>query len=166
VKYWIYPLNKIDIFIVCYFHSGDMKLIVTSCLSLWCYATRKCSKAVHIWNKHVLIVQKCNKQKIQCFVDEYELYFTCEMTKITNSIQSHKSKMKYKSENGRTRTSAYIRDEIKSHGGVSIPCRSITPAVSPFPRLGKRYDPCGNIKNPFSLVNYISYSWKSIGYTL
>jgi hypothetical protein len=59
-----------------------------------------------------------------------------EMTKITNSIQSHKSNRKYKSENGRTRTSEYIRGGIRGHGGVSIPCRSITPAVSPFSRLG------------------------------
>jgi hypothetical protein len=53
-----------------------------------------------------------------------------EMTKITNSIQYHKSYGKYKSENGRTRTSEYIRGGIRCHGGVSIPCRSITPAVT------------------------------------
>jgi hypothetical protein len=45
-----------------------------------------------------------------------------EMTKITISNQSHKSKRKYKSENGRTRTSKYIRGGIRCHGGVSIPC--------------------------------------------
>jgi hypothetical protein len=45
-----------------------------------------------------------------------------EMTKITNSYQSHKSYRKYKSENGRTRTSEYIRVGIRYHGGVSIPC--------------------------------------------
>jgi hypothetical protein len=64
-----------------------------------------------------------------------------EMTKITKSIQSHKSHMKYKSENGRKRTSEYIRGGIRYHGGVSIPCRSITPTMSPFSRLGKRYEP-------------------------
>jgi hypothetical protein len=49
------------------------------------------------------------------------------MTKITNSIKSLKSYRKYKSENGRTRTSEYIRGGIRRHGGVSIPRRSITP---------------------------------------
>jgi hypothetical protein len=68
-------------------------------------------------------------------------FFPDEKTKIRNSIQSHKSDRKYKSENGRTRTSEYIRGGIRCHGGVSIPCRSITPAVRPFSRLGKRYEP-------------------------
>jgi hypothetical protein len=36
-----------------------------------------------------------------------------EMTKITNSNQSHMSQRKYKSENGRTRTSEYIRGGIR-----------------------------------------------------
>jgi hypothetical protein len=45
-----------------------------------------------------------------------------EMTKITISNQSRKSKRIYKSENGRTRTSEYIRGGIRCHGGVSIPC--------------------------------------------
>jgi tRNA splicing ligase len=45
-----------------------------------------------------------------------------EMTKITISNQSSKSKRKYKSENGRTRTSEYIRGGIRCHGRVSIPC--------------------------------------------
>jgi hypothetical protein len=43
---------------------------------------------------------------------EYHLYRSHsynEMTKITNSIQYHKSNRKYKSENGRTRTTEYIR---------------------------------------------------------
>jgi hypothetical protein len=44
-----------------------------------------------------------------------------DMTKITNSNRSHKSYRKYKSENGRTRTSKYIRGGIRCHGGVSIP---------------------------------------------
>jgi hypothetical protein len=65
--------------------------------------------------------------------------FIYEMTKITNSIQSHKSNRKYKSENGRTRTSEYIRGGIRFHGGVIIPCRSITPAVSPFDILCMRF---------------------------
>jgi hypothetical protein len=64
-----------------------------------------------------------------------------EMTKITNSNQSHKSYKKNKSDNGRTQTSEFIRGGIRCHGGVSIPCRSITPAVSPFSRLDKRYEP-------------------------
>jgi hypothetical protein len=65
-----------------------------------------------------------------------------EITKITNSIQSNKSyrKYMYKSENGRTRTAEYIRGGIRCHGGVSIPSRSITPAVSPFSRIGKQYE--------------------------
>ena len=54
-----------------------------------------------------------------------------EMTKITNSNLSHKSYRKYKSENGRTRTSEYIRGGIRCHGGVSIPCWPVAPAVSP-----------------------------------
>jgi hypothetical protein len=53
-----------------------------------------------------------------------------EMIKITNSIRSHKSYRKCKSENGHARTSEYIRGGIRCHGGVSISCRSITPAVS------------------------------------
>jgi hypothetical protein len=64
-----------------------------------------------------------------------------EMTKITNSIQSHNSYRKNKSETGRTRTSEYIRGGIRCHGGVSIPCRSITPALSLFSRLSKLYWP-------------------------
>jgi hypothetical protein len=57
-----------------------------------------------------------------------------EMTKITISNQSRKSKRKYKSENGRTlwRTSEYIRGGIKCHGGVSIPCRPVASAVRPI----------------------------------
>jgi hypothetical protein len=62
-----------------------------------------------------------------------------EMTKITNSNQSHKSYRKYKSENGRivTRTSEYIRGEIRCHGGESTHCWPATPAVSLISRLGK-----------------------------
>jgi hypothetical protein len=45
-----------------------------------------------------------------------------EMTKITTSNQSHKSYRKCKSENGRTRTSEFIRGGIRCHGGASIPC--------------------------------------------
>jgi hypothetical protein len=45
-----------------------------------------------------------------------------ERTKITNSNQSHESYRKYKSENGRTWTSEFIRSGIRCHGGVSIPC--------------------------------------------
>jgi hypothetical protein len=56
-------------------------------------------------------------------------------------IQSHKSNTKYESENGRTLTTEYIRGGIRCHRGVSIPCRSITPTVNPFSRLGKRYEP-------------------------
>jgi hypothetical protein len=55
-----------------------------------------------------------------------------EMTKITISNQSRKSKRKYKSENGSTRTSEYIRGGIRCHGGVSIPFWPVTPAVSPI----------------------------------
>jgi hypothetical protein len=67
-------------------------------------------------------------------------YFN-EMTKITISNQSHKSYKKYKSENGRTRTSEYIRGGIRCHGGVSFPCWPVTPAVSPISTFDERYDP-------------------------
>jgi hypothetical protein len=49
-----------------------------------------------------------------------------EMTKITNSNQSQNTYRKYKSENGRTRTSEHIRGGIRCHGGVSIPCWEFT----------------------------------------
>jgi hypothetical protein len=63
-----------------------------------------------------------------------------EMRKITISNQSHKSYRKHKSENGRTRTSEYIRGGIRCHGGVSIPCWPVAPAntlllVSDWDRL-------------------------------
>jgi hypothetical protein len=64
-----------------------------------------------------------------------------EMTKITISNQSRKSKTKYKSENGRTRTSKYIRGGIRCHGGVSIPCWPVTPAVNPISTFDRRYHP-------------------------
>jgi hypothetical protein len=57
-----------------------------------------------------------NSCKTQLF---YSLQVS-EMTKITNSNQSHNSYRKYKSENGRTRTSEYITGGIRCHGGVSI----------------------------------------------
>jgi hypothetical protein len=60
-----------------------------------------------------------HKSKCAAFTGQWRLN---EMTKITNSYQSHKSYRKYKSENGRTRTSEYIRGGIRFHGGVSIPC--------------------------------------------
>jgi hypothetical protein len=74
-----------------------------------------------------------------------------EMTKIANSIQSHTSYRIYKSENGRTGTSEYIRGGIWCHGGVSNPCWSITPAVIPFSRLGKRYVKI-SVKNGLTIV--------------
>ena len=43
----------------------------------------------------------------------YEEVVLYEMTKITNSNQFQKSYRKYKSENGRTRTSEYIRGGIR-----------------------------------------------------
>jgi hypothetical protein len=52
------------------------------------------------------------------------------MSKITNSNQSQKSYRKYISENGRTRTSEYIRGGIRCHGGVSLQCWQVTPAVN------------------------------------
>jgi hypothetical protein len=63
-----------------------------------------------------------------------------EMTKKMNSNQSHKFYRKYKSENGCTRTSEYIRGEIRCHWGVSIPCWPVTPAVSPISKLDKQYE--------------------------
>jgi hypothetical protein len=53
----------------------------------------------------------------------FHLLMVCiKMTKITISTKSHKSYRKYKSENGRTRASEYIRGGIRCQGGVSIPC--------------------------------------------
>jgi hypothetical protein len=43
------------------------------------------------------------------------------MTKIAICNQSRKYYMKYKTENGCTRTSEYIRDRIRCHGEVSVP---------------------------------------------
>jgi hypothetical protein len=60
-----------------------------------------------------------------------------EITKITISNHSHR---KYKSENGCTRTSEYIRGGIRCHGGESIPCRPVTPAMSPISTFDKRHD--------------------------
>ena len=54
---------------------------------------------------------------------------------ITNSNQSQKSYWKYKSENGRTWTSEYIRCGIRCHGEVSIPCRPIYPSVFKKPEV-------------------------------
>jgi hypothetical protein len=45
-----------------------------------------------------------------------------KITKITISKQSLKSYRKYKSENGCTRISEYIRGGIMYHRGVNIPC--------------------------------------------
>jgi hypothetical protein len=55
------------------------------------------------------------------------------MAKIPNSDQSQNTSRIYKSEgkNGLTRTPRYTRGGIRCLGGVSIPCWSITPAVSP-----------------------------------
>jgi hypothetical protein len=64
-----------------------------------------------------------------------------ERTKITNSNQSHKSYGKYKSENGRTWTSEYIRGGIRCQGGVSIPCWPVIPALSPIFILDKLNEP-------------------------
>jgi hypothetical protein len=72
---------------------------------------------------------------------KFDIIFRYEMTKITISYQSHKSKRKYKSENGRTRTSKYIRGGIRCHGGVSIPCWLVTPTVSPISTFDRRYHP-------------------------
>jgi hypothetical protein len=74
-----------------------------------------------------------------------------------NSIQWHKSYRKYKSENGRTQTYEYIRGGIRYHGGVSITCRSITPAVIPIYRLGKRYEPVVKISVKNSLTIAIKH---------
>jgi hypothetical protein len=60
-----------------------------------------------------------------------KLYFD-EMTKITNSIQSHKSFRKNKSENGRTRTSEYINGEIGCHGGNKHPLSIVHTRREPF----------------------------------
>jgi hypothetical protein len=70
-----------------------------------------------------------------------ESSFKSRQNKITIRNRSHKSYRKYKSENGRTRTSEYIRGGIRCHGGVSIPCWPVTPAVSPISTFDKRYDP-------------------------
>jgi hypothetical protein len=64
----------------------------------------------------------------------YQNWFR-EMTKIMISSQSHKSCRNYKSENGRTRISEYIRSGIRFHGGVSIPADRSHPLWALFPRL-------------------------------
>jgi hypothetical protein len=63
------------------------------------------------------------------------------MTKITNSNKSHKSYRKYKSENGRIRTSEYMKGGIRCLGGVSLSYLPVIPAVSPIPQLDKRDEP-------------------------
>ena len=55
-----------------------------------------------------------------------------EMKKITNSNLFHKSYRKYKSENGRTRTSEYIRGGIRCHGGVASPADRSHPPCAPY----------------------------------
>jgi hypothetical protein len=96
--------------------------------------------------EHLNHLENCSvpmsfKLEIMYYFSALNVNVIHEMTKVMNRIQSHKSYRKYKSENGRRRTSEYTRGGIRCHGGVSTPCRSITPAVSPFSRLGKRYEP-------------------------
>jgi hypothetical protein len=82
-------LNKIDIFTLCYFHSENnksvifivkiTKLIVTLCVfdydvMLHVNALKHIRFETNMFQKQ----RKCNKQKIQCFVDEYGIYFTRE----------------------------------------------------------------------------------------
>jgi hypothetical protein len=69
------------------------------------------------------------------------IYHMHKRTKITNSNQSHKSYKKYKLEDGRTRTSEYIRGGIRCHGGETIPCWPVTPTVSSISKLDERYEP-------------------------
>jgi hypothetical protein len=59
---------------------------------------------------------------------------------LTYSHQSHESGGKYKSENGEN-TDLWIyhrKDQVL--GGVNIPCRPVTPAVSPIFKSGISYD--------------------------
>jgi hypothetical protein len=137
------------------------RLFLKKCLKTIRFHTDYCpGKGVPIgranWNWYISCIDKRWKINLKInLLDEWAVYFLkgkppeivrffneinifailCQLhekTKITNSIQYHKSNRKFKSENGRTRTSEYIRGGIRCHGGVSIPCRSITPAVSPF----------------------------------
>jgi hypothetical protein len=106
---------------------------------------------IHVWRTTRIIFDSI----IRTFHLSREDPSSNEMTKITSSNQSHKSYRKSKSENGRTRTSEYIRGGIRCYGGVNIPCRPVAPAVRPISNvkissqnhvslLGKRNNPCQN----------------------
>jgi hypothetical protein len=71
----MYPLNKIDIFTLCYFHSENNKLIVKSCSDYDVMPHVNALKAFRIETNMFQKQRKCNKQKIQCFVEEYEIFF-------------------------------------------------------------------------------------------
>jgi hypothetical protein len=90
------------------------------------------------------------------------------MTKIMISNQSHKSYKKYKSENGRTRTSEYISG-IRCRGGVSIPCWPWTSAMALFPHVqcniqGQKLDPRCEINQHIFLFTYQLYRFVLVVY--
>jgi hypothetical protein len=64
----------------------------------------------------------------------------------TNSHLSHKPCGKYKSRMGQTRTSGYTKGGIKCLSGVSIPCRPVTPVVSPIFKSAKCLGTCLKIR--------------------
>jgi hypothetical protein len=81
-------------------HSFERKKILTKC--------KRILQPIHV---HVLYLFRVDEK-----LDFQFILLTFEMTEKTNSIQSHKSYRKNKSESGRTRTSEYIRGGIRCHG--------------------------------------------------
>jgi hypothetical protein len=75
-----------------------------------------------------------------CLWETKQDYCPYKMTKIMNSIQSHKSYRKTNQRMG-IHGPLNIWGGIRCHGGVNIPCWPVTPAVSPISTLDKRYDP-------------------------
>jgi hypothetical protein len=74
-----------------------------------------------------LMLQGFLQSRLMSAFGKFYYRYNDEMTKITNRNQSHKSYRKYKSENGRTRTSEYIGGGIRCHEGVSLVGRSHLP---------------------------------------
>jgi hypothetical protein len=89
---------------------------ITFCVKPHHYGYQMWLHNVLKWGSFLVVISIC--------IENGETYMY-EMTKITISNQSHKSYRKYKSENGRTRTSEYIRGGIRCHGGVNIPVSCI-----------------------------------------
>jgi hypothetical protein len=73
-----FEYHPFNIFTLCYFHNENNK---TGCDVMFLIMTLCCVTALKpfIFETNMFEKQrKCNKQKIQCFADEYGIYFTCE----------------------------------------------------------------------------------------